>query len=262
LLRTLFQHFLTGSIRNVLIITKMDSHLIRQKALQFLSGPIQIDLRAELEVMKERAAAQRKKEDLLWRELCGLTATHGSVVHAEEFMAMYDERLAFHRLPANKEERTRVIFNALKDAKVPRFREEKSENLSSNYDRVKGMGGPEEATKVMLSLKGKKQKIKWIRQFDGVGEKYSRDIWMDIYDPDFHDSIALDARVKNFAKLIGLNATRSEDLEKQLLDFARECNLSGWELDRLIFNFGELILQKLKHQDAVLNNQSLNASRP
>jgi hypothetical protein len=216
----------------------------QKKAAEFLSGPIQIDLRKELNLIKAQAVSERKQKDLIWRKLCGVVATSGSVVHANEFMAMYDDRLAFNRLPENRAARTRAIFQALVDAKVPRMRKQKAEGLSSNYDLVREMGGPEAATKLMLSQKGKEQKMKWITQFHGVGSKYSRDIWMDICDPDFDSSVALDARVKAFSERLGFDRN-AKDLEDGLLKFAKRCNLNGWELDRLIFNFGGLILRKI-----------------
>lgn len=159
-------------------------------------------------------------------------------------MAQYDAKLQFDRLPPASAARKMVIFAALEQAKVPRMREEKAQDLSENYEKVKLLGGPKKATADMLSLTGKKEKQAWIRKFDGVGEKYSNDIWMDIYDPDFHDAIALDTRVKNFAATLGFNV-KSRKLEAELLEFAKRCGLTGWELDRLIYNFGSLILSTL-----------------
>jgi hypothetical protein len=148
-------------------------------------------------------------------------------------------------LPETSAARKKVIEAALEEARVPRMRKQKAQDLSENYKRVKKLGGPQNATTIMLSLSGKPEKQAWIREFDGVGQKYSNDIWMDIYDPDFQDAIALDTRVKNFAKALGLTVP-SPRLEAELLEFASGCGLTGWELDRLIYNFGSLILSTLK----------------
>ena len=111
---------------------------------------------------------------------------------------------------------------------------------------VKSLGGPERATQAMLSLSGKEKKQAWIRQFKGVGVKYSNDIWMDICDPDFTDAIALDARVKNFASALGFNP-KSSSLERDLLKFAKSCHLTGWEFDRLIYNYGNVVLAQIRN---------------
>lgn len=219
---------------------------MRSKAQAFFAGPMQIDLRDELQRLKRKAVAYRKRPDLIWHRLCSVAATTGSSVNAEAFLARYETDLRFDLLPTTAAMRTRVIFRLLEVAKVPRLREAKAQNLSENYEMVESLGGPEKATKEMLALKGKAAKQAWIRRFKGVGKKYSNDVWMDIFDPDFQDSVALDARVRAFAKALGFDV-RSSKLETDLLNFAESCNLTGWELDRLIYNFSPLILRTLKN---------------
>ncbi len=126
------------------------------------------------------------------------------------------------------------------------MRDQKAEDLASNYDIVKSLGGPEIATQAMLSLSGKEKKQAWIRQFKGVGVKYSNDIWMDFCDPDFADAIAVDARVKSFAADLGFNP-KSSSLERDLLRFAKSCHLTGWEFDRLIYNYGKVVLSCIRN---------------
>jgi hypothetical protein len=214
-------------------------------AQKFLSGDMTINLKDEINSIRRKSKANRRKPDLLWRRLCSVVATSGSSVNAAAFMTLCDSKLQFCKLPKSDTQRQKVIFQALVEAKVPRMRELKSKNLSENYKKIKQMGGLQKATNVMLSLSGKKTKQCWIRQFHGVGTKYSNDIWMDIGDPDFQDAIALDARVKNFAKALGFNV-KSPKLETELLEFAHSCGLKGWELDRLIYNFGSLILHRIR----------------
>jgi hypothetical protein len=218
---------------------------MKAKAQAFFSGPMTINLREELRRIRQKSIASRKHADLVWRQLCSVVATSGSSVNAEAFMERYEDDLRFDRLPTTATARTKVILRVLEKTKVPRMREQKAKNLSDNYSIVKSLGGPEQATEIMLKLKGKKEKQTWVRQFKGVGQKYSNDIWMDIGDPDFNDSVALDSRVKAFAKALGLN-DKSSKLESELLDFAKSCNLTGWELDRLIYNFGNQILRSIK----------------
>ena len=218
---------------------------MKDAAKIFLSGTLTIDLRAELEVIRARSLASRQMPDLLWRRLCAVAATSGSSVNADAFMKRYDTALRFDLLPKTRAAREKAIIAQLKEAKVPRLRDRKAHDLSENYQKVKLLGGPENATNIMLSLSGRKEKQEWIRKFNGVGEKYSIDIWMDIYDPDFKDAIALDVRVKNFAKLLGFDP-KSRTLSSSLLDFASDCGLSGWELDRLIYNFGSIIIATIR----------------
>jgi len=204
-----------------------------------------INFRDELESIRKKAIANREQPDCLWRSLCSVVATSGSSVNAEAFMAQYDTVLRFDRLPSTRAARRRAIFAALECARVPRMRNRKAQELSENYVKVHKLGGAEAATTVMLRLAGKKEKKAWIRMFDGVGEKYSNDIWMDIYDSDFRNAIALDTRVKNFAAALGFNVN-SRELESDLLEFAKSCSLTGWEFDRLVYHFGGLLLRTLQ----------------
>lgn len=220
---------------------------MKTNAAKFFSGPMKIDLREELNAIQTKAIAGGKQPDILWRRLCSVTATSGSSVNAEAFMQRYETDLRFEALPKTSRARTKVIQSVLASAKVPRMRKRKADDLSENYKIVSALGGPVQATKIMLSLSGKKEKQAWVRQFRGVGQKYSNDIWMSIHDPDFNDAIALDARVKGFAKALGFDV-KSSKLEVELLEFAKNCGLSGWELDRLIYNFGSLIIKTLKGQ--------------
>ena len=207
-----------------------------------MSGTTEIILKDEIKKIRQKSKKNKQQKDLIWRRLCSVAATSGSSLNVDKFMDLYDDRLSFNKLPNSEKDRLKIFKKALEDAKVPRMRNIKAKALSSNYNKISKMGGPEKVTKIMLALKGKEEKIKWIKQFAGVGEKYSRDIWMDIADEDFNNSIALDTRVKNFAEKIGLDK-KSKNLESELLTFAEECNLTGWELDRLIYNFGDLILK-------------------
>lgn len=218
---------------------------MKDAARTFLSGSLTINLRAELEVIRSRSLALRQTPDLLWRRLCAVAATSGSSVNADAFMKRYDTALRFDLLPKARAAREKAIITQLKEAKVPRLRDRKAHDLSENYRKIRVLGGPVIATNIMLNLSGRKEKQEWIRKFDGVGEKYSIDIWMDICDPDFQDAIALDVRVKNFAKALGFDP-KSRTLTSSLLEFAGDCGLSGWELDRLIYNFGGIILGTIR----------------
>ena len=230
---------------------------MKTTAKAFLSGSLKINLRDELEAIRSRSLAARASPDLLWRRLCSVVATSGSSVNAEAFMNEYDIALRFDLLPKTRTAREKVIFAQLMKAKIPRMREQKARDLSENYQKVQSLGGPVKATKIMLSLSGKSEKQKWIRGFNGVGQKYSNNIWMDICDPDFQNAIALDARVKSFAKALGFD-TKSRTLSLDLLQFASDCGLSGWELDRLIYNFGSIILSTIKSR--VAQSGGLNAA--
>jgi hypothetical protein len=108
------------------------------------------------------------------------------------------------------------------------------------------MGGPKAAKEALLSKPGRDEKIKFLKSFSGIGDKYARNILMDVYHPDFRESIAVDARINGLSKMLELEFDNYAGHEQFYLDVANEAGLSGWELDRLLFNFREEVLEGLK----------------
>ena len=99
------------------------------------------------------------------------------------------------------------------------------------------LGGPKRAKEELLAKIGPNEKMTYLRQFRGIGPKYARNIMMDVYHKDFRDSIAVDSRIKSIANdYLGLNYTIDE-CEKFFLEAASEAKISGWEMDRLLYNF-------------------------
>ena len=78
----------------------------------------------------------------------------------------------------------------------------------------------------------------------GVNQKYARNLLMDVGHPEFMDgSFALDSRIRNFLlKNTGVGHTYSRTsanswTECQLVSVARECCLTAWQMDRLIYQY-------------------------
>ena len=69
---------------------------------------------------------------------------------------------------------------------------------------------------------------------------------MDVYHEDFRNSIAIDVRVKKISENLGLNFNKYQEHENFFLDAAREANLNGWELDRLMYNFTDDFLREIE----------------
>ena len=76
-----------------------------------------------------------------------------------------------------------------------------------------------------------------MKQFHGIGDKYARDIWMNVYDPDFRECMALDSRAQSITGALGYSFKRYEEHEQFYLEIAHAAHINGWELDRLLYNF-------------------------
>lgn len=96
-----------------------------------------------------------------------------------------------------------------------------------------------------LQAHGRNRKMNFLIQFFGIGPKYARNFWMDLHDHDFRDSIAIDSRVRRVLSALGQNSGSYEDKERFLLSIAKEADLEGWELDRLLFHYTDHFLRAI-----------------
>jgi endonuclease III len=102
---------------------------------------------------------------------------------------------------------------------------------------VEKMGGPQNAKMQALAQEGKEAKIAFMNRFHGIGPKFARNIWMDAYHPDFHDTIAVDLRIKKVTKALGYSFKSYEQEERFYQEIAKEAGLQGWETDRLLYEY-------------------------
>ncbi len=182
-----------------------------------------------------------EREDFVWHLLLQSFATWGSsrgfdgLINTEENY----RRVTYGRLkeiPAGR--RPGHIEEVLRDANV-RYPESKSKYLSENVELISEMGGLQAAREEALGQTGAEAKIEFMKQFKGIGDKYARNIWMDARHPDFQNKIALDQRIRGITELLGREFSSYEAEEGFYLSVAEEAGLSGWELDRLLYNFTE-----------------------
>jgi hypothetical protein len=98
------------------------------------------------------------------------------------------------------------------------------------------LGGSEEARRQALAQDGREGKVAFMQSFHGIGDKYARNIWMDVYHPDFRNAIAVDERIKRVADALGYSFKSYAEHERFYQEIAREAELEGWEVDRLLYN--------------------------
>jgi thermostable 8-oxoguanine DNA glycosylase len=160
---------------------------------------------------------------------------HGLIDNEDNFRRVQFENLEHL---GSGEARSRELHAVLHAAKV-RMPDKKAEWLSSAFDRIVAMGGLSGAKEELQRRDGRVGKIQFWREFDGIGEKFSRNIMMDVYDPEFGDSIAVDVRIKKISKALGLSFKKYNDAEQFFLSVAHLVGIEGWELDRMMYRFNE-----------------------
>lgn len=180
-----------------------------------------------------------KREDFLWHYLLQSFSTMGNSRGWYGLIGNIDNynQLKFEFLgtvdDANRFEHIRAICWR---AKI-RMPDQKAEFINNCYNKIKDFGGPRKAKDILLNKEGRNNKIKFLKEFSGIGDKYSRNIMMDVYHEDFRNSIAIDSRITNILKSWNYKFTNYKETELFLLGIADDANINGWELDRLMYNF-------------------------
>jgi hypothetical protein len=191
--------------------------------------------------LEEHKAGSRElaRPDFLWHVLLQSFATMG-------------RKSGWDGLIGNQQNYKRVTYGALAGlppkirqdqvrrvcrAAAVRMPEKKAGYILGCFEAVKHLGGPKAATTQLLKQPGRTGKIDFLKRFPGIGDKYARNIMMDVYHEDFRDSIALDVRIKAISDALGLSFPSYDEHEAFYLRVAKEARLNGWELDRLLFNF-------------------------
>jgi hypothetical protein len=86
---------------------------------------------------------------------------------------------------------------------------------------------------------------------------------MDIYHPDFRDTIALDVRVNKFLTTFQLTFRGYREKESFYVSAAHKAGLNGWQLDRMLFKCTDEVLAALEWRfSTVCSLQKPIAHRP
>lgn len=215
----------------------MDKESKRQTLVRSLKD-LTPEMKETLRKRKEEGRREMERPDFVWHLLLQSFATLGGSRGWEGLIGNQDNyrRVTFDAISRlGPEERFEEILETFRTAKI-RYAKRKAPFMARNYERVAEMGGPEEAKKQAFTLPNREAKLAFMKQFDGIGDKYARNIWMDSYHPDFHNSVAIDLRIKKVTEALGYSFANYAEHERFYQDIAKEAGLQGWELDRLLYN--------------------------
>jgi hypothetical protein len=210
-----------------------------------LSEPTPAMLQA-LRDLKAKATVRAASPTFVWDSLVQSFATMGNPRGRQGLVENQTNagRVAHARVGrVSPDERLEHLDNVLRDA-VVRMPAQKARWLVANFDRIVRMGGLTAANNAAFNAPGREAKIAFMCQFDGIGDKYARNIWGDVYHPDFYDAIAVDERIK-VTEVLGRTFSQYADHERFYQGLAREVGLQPWELDRLMYHFNQQILSEI-----------------
>lgn len=185
-----------------------------------------------------------ERPDFVWHFLLQSFATMGNSRGWDGLIGNHDnyKQVTFDALSSlDHTQRLKRLDEVLRAAKV-RMAGKKAIWLDRNYEMIVKMGGSEEARTQALAQDGMESKIAFMKRFHGIGDKYARNIWMDVRHPDFRDTIAVDERIKKVTQALGYAFKTYEEEERFYQEIAEEVGISGWELDRLLYNYTDYFL--------------------
>lgn len=192
----------------------------------------------------------QKKQDWLWHLLLSSMSTMGNsrgyeglIMNTENYRLVAYENL----LKLEEASRFNNLTSALGNAKVRRYRN-KATWLNNNFTFIEACGGLKVIQELLLQTQGIQSKLKLMQIFDGIGQKYARNIFMDLNHPDFESSIAIDERILDVSEALEIDSGKLSyaDHEQIFVLIAREAGITPWTLDRLLYNFTKYYLNAIE----------------
>jgi hypothetical protein len=226
----------------------MPNILLRNKLISLLRN-LSIDKLERLENLKN-TSEELNRYDIIWHLLLCSMSTMGNSRGHEGLIENQDNysQVSYASLSKHPSgQRCKILQDTLKVAKV-RMPLQKALWLNKNFEIIEKTGGIKKIKELAFAQKGMEAKIEFMKQFHGIGPKYARNVWMDIYHPDFYNNIAIDERIKKITKTLGYHFNNYSEHEKFYLDIAKEANLQGWELDRLLYQFNNEFIEQLQKE--------------
>lgn len=205
-----------------------------------------------LEQMKHGGEKLFARDDFVWQMLLNSMSTWGNSRYAElmEDEALYSTVVykAMARI-SDDDERYEVLLSAFTEAGL-RYNTDKAQYMTNNYKLIQEKGGVLEAKQEYLTQPDKKEKMRFWKAFHGIGDKYARNIPMDLYDEHFRDEVALDARLIGIACKLGFTDSEARSYDV-MTPFFREvavaCNMKIemkielWDIDRVLYNYAPCV---------------------
>lgn len=203
--------------------------------------------RANIERLKRDGRRLWRVSHFIWEQLLRSFSTMGN---ARGLRLMYEpslhDRVTYDAIAhLGPKKRGKLLSDTLAAAPV-RMAKQKAGWLCANFDRIRRDGGPDKVKADLCACSGRDAKIRFLQTFDGIGDKYSRNIMMDAYHREFRDSIAFDGRLKKIANAQDLHFDSYHYAEQYFLDAAHSAGLNGWELDRLLYHATDEVLGEIK----------------
>ena len=199
----------------------------------------------DLERTEAAARLMRQDPDWFWNVMVNSYCTNDGSKNLERKRAKYGEALSWSAIASMTPERRAEIFADLPN---PRRRSKLAPALLETFARIRDAGGPRAIATHYESLDSAKARMEFVGSFPQIGEKYRRNIPMDVYDEIVLDQAALDKRLHKLIDLIDGAPPRSpySAREEYLRAIQRDAGIPTlWRLDRLLYANESTLRQRM-----------------
>ena len=187
-----------------------------------------------LKQAREFAVEIKEKDEWLWFILL---QSYGTLGNSNGGTIAHEPNMQYSKLASlTPKQRKETIRKYSKENGV-RFPNMKTDHIDEAFQIIANKGGLKAVSATAISLPNRKEKIEFLMQFKGIGNKYSRNAWMDLHDTDFINSIAVDSNINKILAKLGLSGEDYLVQERKLVSIAKAAGMTGWELDRILYAF-------------------------
>jgi hypothetical protein len=205
----------------------------------------------KLQELKYEASQISQRQDWLWHLLLSSMSTmdnsrgYDGLINNPDNYSLVSYQTLQNLTPEN---RLINLQQALRYATVRRYRF-KSEWLYKNFKFIESCGSLATIQKFILQTSGRESKLRLMKLFYGIGDKYARNIFMDLYHEDFINSVAIDGRLLDVSNELEIDSQKISYLEHEELfvAIASESNLTPWSMDRLLYNFNKYYINAMNN---------------
>jgi hypothetical protein len=195
-------------------------------------GRTYIEQKHVLDGLKNTAGTFGAHPDWPWKGIILSGATRGGSARWPQVECRYEGELAWDKIfPLADTQRHQRLLT------VGRFKNRTAECLEQVFAHLKAVGGPAGLRRRLSSMNAS-QIIGFWCSFREIGDKYARNIMMDIYDSRFRNGFfAIDSRIGALLKVLGYDGPPKYAAQEFFLnELAAELQIESWELDRLLYN--------------------------
>lgn len=199
--------------------------------------------RDRLEKKFEEGARLREREGWAWDVFVQSFATNGGVKRWDAFVAEGGaERVRWDALFADAPGDVAAAASRLQALSVtflaPRWAARTGPALIAAFHRFHKEGGPDAVARTWMGHNETGAMLRWLKSFRMIGDKYARNMAMDVSHPLVLDHIALDHRIHALCDLVEGAPPRTPYRLREgwLREIAAELGINGWLLDRLLFS--------------------------